>query len=139
MESATNPKSDTLPSGTWDGLPPRMRVLFITGGQKSGKWLATALAADSAAAIQLEESIGAAAGMARLRDDVFDVVLIGHEPDSLDALELLDAVHAGCGKEQPIIVLAVRASTKCRPSVTKPVPMPTCVSTRQPREPSFGR
>jgi DNA-binding response OmpR family regulator len=80
-------------------------VLLITGSQRTGGWLAEALAADSATDVRLEEAAGASSGLARLRDEVFDAVLISHEPGELDALELLDAVRAGSTPHQPIIVL----------------------------------
>jgi DNA-binding NarL/FixJ family response regulator len=82
-----------------------MRVLFITGRQRTGAWLAEAFANDSAVEILLTVARGAADGLARLRDEVFDTVLIGHSPGELDALELLDAIRTGSTECQPIIVL----------------------------------
>ena len=57
------------------------------------------------AEVLLEEVQGIAAGAARLRDDVFDAILISHEPGQLDALEVIDALRAGSSDEQPILVL----------------------------------
>ncbi len=51
------------------------------------------------------EAVGVANGLARLRDEIFDAVLIGHESEQLDALDLLDAIRAGSSDDQPIIVL----------------------------------
>jgi DNA-binding response OmpR family regulator len=82
-----------------------MRMLFITGLHRTGGWLAAAFAADSASKVELEEIVGVAAGLSRLRDEVFDAVLISHEGEGLDALELLDGIRAGSSEEQPIIVL----------------------------------
>ena len=96
---------DTTTAARWGSLPPRMRVLFVTGDQRTGAWLAEAFAADSASEVVLEESVGMAAGLARLREDVFDAVLISHEPGELDATELLEALRAGNGDEQPTVVL----------------------------------
>ena len=96
---------DTVTAARWGSLPPRMRVLFVTGDQRTGAWLAEAFAADSASEVVLEESVGMAAGLARLREDVFDAVLISHEPGELDATELLEALRAGNGDEQPTVVL----------------------------------
>jgi len=87
------------------GLPPRMRVLLITGFRRTGGWLAEAFANDSLSEVLLQESVGMAAGLARLRDEVFDAVLVSHEPGELDALDLLDALRTGSSGEQPIIVL----------------------------------
>jgi DNA-binding NarL/FixJ family response regulator len=91
------------------GLPVRMRALFITSSHRTGAWLAEALATDSASDVILEETVGAAAGMARLRDEVFDIVLISHEPEELDALELSQGLRAG-GSEEPILVLGTAAA-----------------------------
>ena len=44
------------------------------------------LTVDPPAAMSLEEAIGVTAGLARLRDEVFDAVLVSHEPGELDAL-----------------------------------------------------
>ncbi len=63
-----------------------MRVLYVTSYHRTGGWLAEAFAADSAVDVVLEEAVGVAAGMARLRDEIFDAVLISHEPGELDAL-----------------------------------------------------
>jgi len=85
-----------------------MRVLHIATRGRRGSWLAEAFAADSASQITLEETIGAAAGMARLREEVFDVVLVSHEPDELDALDLIEGYRAG-GAEEPIVVLGTQS------------------------------
>src|SRR5437868_893791 len=89
-------------------LPLRMRVLYITTYQRTGGWLAEAFAADSAVDVVLEEAVGLAAGLVRLRDEVFDAVLVSHEPGELDALELLSGLRAG-GSEQPLVVLGAQS------------------------------
>jgi DNA-binding response OmpR family regulator len=81
-----------------------MRALYVTTPVRMGAWLAEALATDSAAEVQLDEAIGATAGLARLRDEVFDLVVIAHEPDHLDALALIEGLRAG-GNEEPVLVL----------------------------------
>ena len=85
-------------------LPPRMRLLFITTSLRTGGWLAEAFAADSASEVVLEEAVGATAGLTRVRDEVFDAVLLSHEPDELDALEFVEGLRAG-GSNEPMIVL----------------------------------
>jgi DNA-binding response OmpR family regulator len=95
------PKAAASPIGI---MPARMRVLFITTPQRTGGWLAQALAADSASIVQLEESFGGECGLARLCDQLFDAILISHEPGYLDALELIEAVRGG-GSNEPILVL----------------------------------
>ena len=105
MAPAVKAAKKKLPATPWGHLPPRMRILFITGLHRTGGWLAEAFTADGASDVQLEEVVGVAAGLARLRDEVFDAVLVSHEGEGLDALELLDAIRAGSSEEQPIVVL----------------------------------
>ncbi len=92
----------------WQRLPPRMRVLYISPREQTGDWLADAFAADSASKVVLEEAVGTAAGLVRLRDEVFDAVLVGHEPGELDALDLVEGYRAG-GAEEPIVVLGAQS------------------------------
>jgi len=86
------------------GLPSVMKVLYITTLHRTGGWLAEAFAADSASQILLEEVIGVTAGLSRLRDEVFDAVLVSHEPGVLDALDMVEGLRAG-GNEEPMILL----------------------------------
>lgn len=102
---ARTANSKQLPATPWGLLPPRLRVLFITGPKRTGRWLADTMAADRACEVSLDEVRGAAAGAAKLRDDVYDAILISHEPRSLDSLEVVDALRAGSSEEQPILVL----------------------------------
>lgn len=85
-----------------------MRAIYITTHQRTGGWLAEAFAADSASEVVLEEAVGKSAGLARLRDEVFDVVLVSHEPDDLDALDLVEGYRAG-GADEPMIVLGTQS------------------------------
>ncbi|MGA2622045.1 MAG: hypothetical protein ABSF26_31015 [Thermoguttaceae bacterium] len=103
-QSSPLPVSPACPSDAWKRLPARMKVLYITTAARPGRWLAEALAADSAAQVVLEEAVGQAAGLARLRDEVFDAVLVSHEPGELDALDLIEGSRAA-GAEEPIVVL----------------------------------
>lgn len=87
-------------------MPPRMRAIYISTADRMGGWLAEALANDSASDVQLEEVVGVTAGLARLRDEVFDLVLISHEPGELDALDLIEGLRGG-GNDEPILVLGI--------------------------------
>ena len=95
-----------IPGGNalFQGMPGRLKVLYIATPRRTGAWLAEAFAADSAAEILLEEAAGEADGMERLRDEVFDAILVSHEPGELDALDLVEGYRAG-GAEEPIVVL----------------------------------
>jgi len=95
----------TKPAKTPIGdLPARMKVLYVTTPRRTGDWLAEAFATDSASRILLKEVVGESAGLERLRDEVFDAVLLSHEPGELDALDLVEGLRAG-GNEEPMIIL----------------------------------
>lgn len=104
--TASKPKGLAV-CGAIGSLPPHMKVLYITTLHRTGGWLAKAFAADRASDIHLEESVGVTAGLTRLRDEVFDAVLISHEPGTLDALDLIEGLRAG-GSEEPMIVLGAQ-------------------------------
>lgn len=105
--AGTKPRAVRTAAGRPE-LPHRMRALYITTPSRTGGWLAEALAADSATKILLEEAVGDAAGLARLRDEAFDVVLVSHEPGELDALGLIEGYRAG-GADEPILVLGTQS------------------------------
>ncbi|MBM4090024.1 MAG: response regulator transcription factor [Planctomycetes bacterium] len=115
MDVAVKPLEKRLPVTPWGYLPPCMRVLFITGGQRTGSWLAEAFAADSASDVVLVETEGVAAGLSRLRDEVFDAVLVSHQIGGLDAWEVLDAIRAGSSEDQPIVVLGEQGEEEMTP------------------------
>jgi DNA-binding NarL/FixJ family response regulator len=83
-------------------------VLYIATANRTGGWLAEAFATDSASDVVLEEAIGSVAGLARLRDELFDAVLVSHQPGELDALELIDGYRTGVA-DAPIIVLGTES------------------------------
>jgi DNA-binding NarL/FixJ family response regulator len=108
---ATLKKSNAEPRPAahyWRQLPPRMRILYITTPAQPGAWLTKALSPEKNVQIELEEVLGTAAGLARLRDEVFDAVLVSHLPGELDALRLIEGYRAG-GAEEPILVLGVQS------------------------------
>ncbi|GAB6167358.1 hypothetical protein JCM19992_33580 [Thermostilla marina] len=96
--------ANQVPTVAWQGLPQRLRVLHICDKRRTGGWLADALAHDSAVEIELCEAVGSTAGLSRLRDEVFDAVLVTHDPGELDALDLTEGFRAG-GADEPIIIL----------------------------------
>jgi DNA-binding response OmpR family regulator len=102
-----------IPGGNalFHGMPGRLKVLYITTASRTGAWLTEAFAADSAAEILLEEVAGQAAGVERLRDEVFDAILVSHEPGELDALDLIEGYRTG-GAEEPIIVLGAASESE---------------------------
>jgi hypothetical protein len=107
---AAAPSKRSVPN-IWGQMPARMKVLYVTTLHRTGGWLAEAFAADCASEILLKEAIGLAAGLANLRDEVFDAVLISHEPGVLDALDFVEGLRAG-GNDEPMIVLGVAPSAE---------------------------
>jgi len=93
----------------WGQMPARMKVLYVTTLHRTGGWLAEAFSADSATQVLLEEAIGVTAGLARLRDEVFDAVLVSHEAHVLDGIEFVEGLRAG-GHDEPMIVLGTEPS-----------------------------
>jgi len=110
MSMLANPLSPSMYAPKiWGQMPARIKVLYVTTLHRTGGWLAEAFAADSATQVALEEAIGVTAGLARLRDEVFDAVLVSHEADVLDGLEFVDGLRAG-GHDEPMIVLGTEPS-----------------------------
>jgi DNA-binding NarL/FixJ family response regulator len=95
----------------WGQMPLRIKVLYVTTLHRTGGWLAEAFAADSATQVHLDEAIGVTAGLAQLRDEVFDAVLISHEAGVLDGLEFVQGLRAG-GHDEPMIVLGTDPSAE---------------------------
>ena len=104
VAATTDEPLKKLPAARWGSLPSRMRVLFITTEDRPGSSVAEALASDSASEVTLVEAVGVIMALDRLRDEVFDALLISHEPDQLDALELIEGLRAG-GSAEPMLVL----------------------------------
>jgi hypothetical protein len=88
-----------------------MKVLFVTTLHRTGGWLAEAFASDCATEIYLQEAIGVTTALSQLRDELFDAVLVSHEPRQLDALDLIEGLRAG-GNEEPMIILGNAPSSE---------------------------
>jgi DNA-binding response OmpR family regulator len=92
-------------------MPIRIKVLYVTTLHRTGAWLADAFRADCATEVLLVETVGVTAGLAQLRDEVFDAVLVSHEPGVLDGLELVEGMRGG-GNDEPVIVLGTAPSSQ---------------------------
>ena len=101
-------ESKKLLAAPWGALPARMRLLYITTASRMGGWLAEAFGSDSASEVVLEEAVGATAGISRVRDEVFDAVLLSHEPGELDALDFVEGLRAG-GSAEPMVVMGIQS------------------------------
>jgi hypothetical protein len=95
----------------WGQMPARIKVLYVTTLHRTGGWLAEAFRGDSATEVLLVETVGVTAGLSHLRDEVFDAVLVSHEPGVLDALELVEGMRGG-GNDEPTIVLGTSPSAQ---------------------------
>jgi CheY-like chemotaxis protein len=95
----------------WGQMPTRIKVLYVTTLHRTGGWLAEAFRADCAAEVAVVETVGVTAGLARLRDEAFDAVLVSHEPGVLDALDLVEGLRGG-GNDEPMIVLGAAPSAQ---------------------------
>ena len=115
MTTTQSPATDYQPlrytPRIWGHMPLRIKVLYVTTRQRTGGRLAEAFTADSACEIRLEEAIGVAAGLAQLRDQVFDALLVSHEPGALDALDFVEGLRAG-GHDEPMIILGADPSAE---------------------------
>ena len=105
MISTENREKRRLPPTPWGQLPPRMRVLFISSSALDSDCLQQAFSCDNACDVVFQEASGITAGLAQLRDQAYDAVLIIHAPVELNALEMLDAIRTGSSEQQPILVL----------------------------------
>jgi hypothetical protein len=88
-----------------------MKVLYVTTLHRTGGWLAEAFRSDCASEVLLIETVGVTAGLSHLRDEVFDAVLVSHEPGVLDALDLVEGLRGG-GNDEPMIVLGAAPSAQ---------------------------
>jgi hypothetical protein len=110
-KTATDPTGKRIVPKIWGQMPSRMKVLYVTTLHRTGGWLAEAFRSDCAAEVLLVETLGVAAGLSHLRDEVFDAVLVSHEPGLLDALDLVEGLRAG-GNDEPMIVLGAAPSAQ---------------------------
>ncbi|MDO4558631.1 MAG: hypothetical protein Q4C47_06680 [Planctomycetia bacterium] len=85
-------------------LPPHVRILVITNQRRTGGWLVDSLVEEYPDRFSVVEVIGSVAGLSRLRDEIFDAVIIGHAPGELDAISLIEGCR-GSGCEEPLLVL----------------------------------
>ena len=85
-------------------LPSQVRILVITNRRRTGGWLIDALVEEYSDRFSMIETVGSVAGLSRLRDEIFDAVIISHAPGEMDATALIEGCR-GSGCEEPIIVL----------------------------------
>ena len=86
-----------------------MSVLLVGDSAPVVDWFRDALSIDCAVEVDWECIAEPSDAVARLRDKVYDVVLVSSLSDSPRVLQLLDAIRAGSSDEQPILVLGTAA------------------------------
>ena len=87
MTHDKGPDNQEIHKFAWDTFEKMTEVAREYGQYGAGQDLLTdAFSADAAVEVDLHESVGALAGLARLRDELFDVVLVTHEPGEALAL-----------------------------------------------------
>lgn len=85
-------------------LPQRLKLLCVTTLHQSAGWISGALMAEGVQHATVEEAIGATSALSRMRDEVFDAVIVMHEPGVLDGEELIEGLRAG-GHDEPIVAI----------------------------------
>jgi len=104
MATGLKRATKSIPAPVGQGLPSHWRTLYICDRSRTGAWLVESFAAESPAEVEVQEAAGRTAGLARLRDEIFDVIFISHNPPELDALELAVAYRTG-GTDEALIIL----------------------------------
>ena len=98
-------------------LASQVKILFITAEDRPADWLLAALAADPESNVQMQQAGTLAHGLACLRAEVFDAVLVEHDPRYQDTFATLSAIRTGSHDDQPVVVLgrqpAVEVSVSC--------------------------
>ena len=94
----------SVPAPVEQGLPSHWRALYIFDRARTGAWLVESFATETPAEVEIHEAAGRTAGLARLRDEIFDVIFVSHNPPELDAIELAIAYRTA-GTDEALIVL----------------------------------
>jgi DNA-binding NarL/FixJ family response regulator len=102
------------PLTTWGTLPRSARVLFVTTSSASADWLRELFAADNVMSVTVEESIGAAQGLARLREEALDAVIVQHVPEELDALAFAEG-HRASGADDALLIIGTEPEAAFAP------------------------
>jgi DNA-binding response OmpR family regulator len=95
-------------------LPAELRVLLIVGDEAGLASVVAALALDGAVRTHVAVAVGAAAGVARWRQEPLDAILIEHAPPRLDALHAGEALRAA-GCETPLLAIGVEPARHWEP------------------------
>ncbi len=85
-------------------LPTPARLLYVATSDHPAAWLRDCLASGTAADIRVDEVLGSGEGLASLREEAFDAVVVCHHPPELDAVEFVEALRAS-GADDALVVI----------------------------------
>lgn len=88
----------------WNQMPQNMRLLFISNRQRIGGNLAAAFAMEGGPGISIYEVNDSQEGMTALGQNLYDVVLVSHDPPELDAMVVSRGFRSGGGMDALIIM-----------------------------------
>ncbi len=102
------------PTAAVPSLPDRVRLLYVTPLGQPGDWLRDVFESETAARFDFDEAIGVANGMARMRDEAYDIVLVSHTPGVLDSLAFVEALRTA-DQELAVVVLGTASVAELEP------------------------
>lgn len=104
----------TQPLTSWGRLPKSARLLYVTAAGEAADWLRELLAADNSMSVEVEQALGAHAGLTRLRKESFDAVLVHHLPGELDAVTFIEA-HRASGADDAVLICGDQSEQQLAP------------------------
>ncbi|QGJ71296.1 Hypothetical protein PBC10988_30000 [Planctomycetales bacterium 10988] len=93
-------------------LPDRLRILLITNRQRLGAEFIEQLQADPQLEVLMEEVQGTNAAMRRLREEAFDLLLVAHDYEQVDALEFVESLRVA-GAYVPVLIVGAETEQEC--------------------------
>src|SRR5487761_643537 len=102
------------PLSPWASLPNAVQLLYVTTLSHPASWVRELFSSDRAMVVTVEEAVGGAAGLARLRKQSFDALLVRHAPPDFEALEFIEA-HRATGVDEPLVVIGNEPSEQFAP------------------------
>jgi CheY-like chemotaxis protein len=76
----------------------------VTTAAHPAGWLRECLGFDTATDVEVEEAVGGGEGLASLREESFDAVVVRHQSPELDAVGFVEALRA-TGADDPLVVV----------------------------------
>ncbi len=95
-------------------LPDRVRLLYVTTLRQPGDWLRKVFDDDAAVAVEFDEAVGVASGMAQIRQEAYDIVLVCHASGVLDSLTFVEGIRAA-DHELAVVILGTAPVAEFEP------------------------